>query len=232
MRYVTPEDVAAVFRGRSVAIVGSAPSVLENAPGFVDSHDLVCRVNNYKTGPAQGKRCDVHYSFYGNSIRKTAEALIADGVKLCMCKCPNDKPIDSEWHVRMNKPLGVDFRYIYQARASWWFCDTFVPSTSRFLASFELLHKHIPTTGFSAILDILSFEPRSVYLTGFDFFTSGKHNVDELWRPGDPQDPIGHSPWRELDWLCQNAHRYPLEYDAKIRQMILERQAVLMTTAA
>ena len=95
MRFVTFEDAAARLRGKSVAVVGSAPSCLDNAPGFVDGHDIVVRVNNYKLGPAQGQRTDVHYSFYGSSIRKTAAELERDGVKCCMCKCPNAKPLES-----------------------------------------------------------------------------------------------------------------------------------------
>lgn len=231
MRFVTFEEVATTFRGKTVAVVGSAPSVLQNEPGYVDGHDVVCRVNNYKTGPRQGERCDVHYSFYGNSVRKSAAQLQADGVRLCMCKCPDSKPIQCDWHERNNKVLGIDFRYIYQTRKDWWFCDTFVPGDARFLATFELLGMHIPTTGFSAVLDILACEPHSVYLTGFDFFTSGTHNVDELWRSGDPFDPIGHDPMRELTWLCENAHRYPLDFDGPLRKMVLARQASRMAAA-
>lgn len=225
MRFVTFEDVANRLRGKSIALVGSAPSVIENALGFVDSHDVVVRVNNYKLGLAPGFLTDVFYSFFGQSIRKHAEELERDGVQLCMCKCPNAKPIESEWHERNNKQLGIDFRYIYRARADWWFCDTYVPTVERFMSSFELLGKHIPTTGFAAILDVLSCEPRAVYLTGFDFFASGVHNVDEKWRPGDPADPIGHRPSLERDWLCQNAHRYPLSFDAALTKMIVDRQA-------
>lgn len=230
-RFITFEEVAAQIRGRSVAVVGSGPSVLENAPGHVDSHEVVVRVNNYKTSAAAGFRTDVFYSFFGSSIRKTAEELQRDGVRLCMAKCPNAKPLHSEWHERNNKPLGIDFRYVYEARRDWWFCDTHVPTVERFLEQFELLGKHIPTTGFSAILDVLACEPRSVYLTGFDFFASGVHNVDEKWRPGDPEDPIGHRPDLERDWLCQNTHRHPLSFDNALRKTILARQAEMMAAA-
>lgn len=219
MRFVNFEQMSSHFRGRRVAIVGSAPSVLDNAPGFVDSHDVVMRVNNYKVGPIQGARCDVHYSFYGNSIRKTAEELQRDGVKLCMCKCPNGKPIESDWHERRGKQAGIDFRYIYRERARWWFCDTYVPETERFLASFEMLGRHIPTTGFAAVLDVLACDPAAVYLTGFDFFTSGVHNVDERWKPGDPSDPIGHRPDLEAQWLARNASAFPLEFDSRLKEL-------------
>jgi hypothetical protein len=213
VRFVTFEQVAARMRGKTVAIVGSGPGSLGNEPGFMDSHDIVVRVNNYKTGEQQGYRTDVHYAFYGTSIRKTAPQLQADGVTLCMCKCPDSKPLESEWHERNGRQVGIDFRYIYKNRAPFWFCDTFVPEDARFMEKFDLLDRHIPTTGFAAILDVLACDPKSVYLTGFDFFASGLHNVDEAWRPGDPQDPIGHRPDSEAGWLSSNAHRYPLTFD-------------------
>lgn len=218
MRFVTFAEVAERFHGKSVAIVGSGPSVLANAPGFIDSHDVVVRVNNHKCGPAAGARTDVHYSFYGTSIRKDARELQREGVALCMCKLPNSKPIDSEWHERNRKPEGVDYRYIYRLRESWWFCDTFVPDDARFLAKFDLLGKHQPTTGFAAILDALECEPASVYLTGFDFFSSGVHNVNERWVARNPDDPIRHRPDLEREWVARNAGRFT--FDLKMGEMM------------
>lgn len=230
-RFVSFETVAARCRDKTVAIVGSAPSVLGNIAGFVDGHDVVVRVNNYALGPAQGWRTDVFYSFFGSSIRKRAEELQRDGVTLCMCKCPDEKPIESEWHEKHHKQNGIDFRYIYRDRAKWWFCDTFVPTAHVFLEHFELLGRHIPTTGFAAILDLIECRPRSVYLTGFDFFTSGKHNVTERWRPGNPEDPIGHRPELEAAWLAANASRYPITFDRTLAEMMRQRQAAAEVAA-
>ena len=204
MRFIDREQLIERFTGKSVAIVGSGPGVLQNEPGFIDSHDIVVRVNNYKLTASTGRRTDVHYSFYGSSIRKTEGELRADGVTVCMCKCPNGKFMESEWHRRMNKPHGVDFSYIYRDRTRWWFTDTYVPAMEEFVASFELLNKHIPSTGFSALLLVLGLAPASVYLTGFDFFASRVHNVNEPWRPGNPDDPIGHAPELERAWLAKN----------------------------
>lgn len=208
------------FHGKTVAIVASGPGCLDNEPGFIDSHDIVVRVNNHKLTEGTGFRTDVHYSFYGMSIKKTAEELQAEGVKLILCKCPNDKFIESPWHKRMGKPHGVDFRYIYEERKNWWFCPTYVPTTEEFLASFDLLGQHIPSTGFSAVLLIHSLKPKSIYLTGFDFFSSRVHNTDEPWRPGNPNDPIGHSPERERQWLIENWREYT--FDQRLTQIFEE----------
>lgn len=220
MNFISRSEARKRFEGKSVALVGSGPGAVKNQPGFVDDHQVVTRVNNYKLLGGAGCRTDVFYSFFGTSVRKTAEELRHDGVKLCLCKCPNALAIDSEWHRANGKMAGVDFRYIYERRASWWFCDTFIPTVPEFLVGFELLGRHIPTTGFSAILEILSFEPRSLYLTGFDFFRSGRHNVNEPWQQKNTDDPIGHVPEVELAWLRANIGRYPITTDLTLRALI------------
>jgi hypothetical protein len=220
VRFVNFEQVAQFFCGKSVVIVGSGPGVMDNEPKFIDSHDVVVRVNNYKLATPQGWRTDVHYSFYGTSIRKVAADLKRDGVQLCMCKCPDSKPIESEWHERMGKQAGIDFRYIYKYREQFWFCDTYIPDDEQFLKKFALLDQHIPTTGFSAILDVLACDPRSVHLTGFDFFSSGVHNVDEKWMPGNPQDPICHRPDLEAEWLKRNEGSFPITIDKRLRRFL------------
>lgn len=224
MRFVNRSEVRSRFDGKTVTIVGSGPGCAENEKGRVDSHDVVVRVNNYRLTGRTGKRTDIFYSFFGNSIKKSVDDLKRDGVTLCMCKCPDAHAIESGWHRTHNKMIGVDFRWIYEKRSAWWFCDTFVPSKEEFLATFDLLGRHIPTTGFAAIIDVLSFNPRSVYLTGFDFFRSGLHNVNEPWREKNNNDPIGHVPEKELTWLVHNVSRLPITVDAKL--------AIAMTTAA
>lgn len=203
--------------------------MMVNQPGFIDSFDVVVRVNNYKIVPPNtGRRTDVFYSYFGNAVKKPAHELVRDGVRLCMCKCPNDKAIDSQWHEDRGKTTGTDFRWIYEKRKAWWFCPTYVPTKEDFLTTFYLLGKHVPTTGFSAIVDILSMSPKKIYLTGFDFFTSRKHNIDEPWRSGDPDDPIGHVPERELEWVRTNMERYAIDADAILLNLIhWRRRAVL-----
>lgn len=223
MDFCSKEYVRGVFEGKTVALVGSGPGVLDNKAGFIDSHDVVVRVSNYKIFEETGIRTDVHYSFYGVSINKSQQELIDDGVYLCMCKCPNSKPIQSAWHEIHGKIKGIDFRYIYDYRKNWWFCPTYVPTDDEFLEQFKLLGNHVPTTGFSAILDILSYNPKSLYLTGFDFFTSGVHNVDETWKKNNPQDPIGHIPKEEKRWLINNHHKFPITFDASLKRLIANK---------
>jgi len=208
--------------GKRVVIVGSGPGAVLNAIGFIDSHDVVVRVNNYGHHSNLGNRTDVFYSFFGGSIKKTREELIGDGVRLCMCKCPDAKPIESRWHEQNGRERGVDFHYIYEDRKDFWFCPTFVPDSLHFLQGFKLLGNHVPTTGFSAILDIAALQPKSLHLTGFDFFSSGIHNLNQAWRPGDPRDPIGHVPEREAEYLRlalqAKTWPFPVTMDAAMRK--------------
>jgi hypothetical protein len=214
------ETVRKAIEGKTVAIVGSGPGVLKNKSGFIDSHNVVLRVNNYKLSLEAGNRTDIYYSFFGASIRKQRKDLIRDGVKLCICKCPNAKFMESRWHNQNGKHRGTDFRYIYDGRREWWFCKTYVPTVEEFMESFDLLGGHVPTTGFAAIYEVLKYNPKSVYITGFDFFKSGVHNVNEPWKAGDPNDPICHVPDVELEWLRSNMNNYPIKLDQTLQEII------------
>lgn len=220
MRFVSRSDIRQRFEGKRVAVVGSGPGALGNEPGLVDGFDVVVRVNNYKLSAAAGFRCDVHYSFYGTSIRKARDELKHDGVTLCMVKIPNAHAIESAWHRRRGQMIGVDFRPHFERRKDWWFTDTYVPTVDEFMVSFNVLGKRIPTTGFAAIFDVLSFDPKSLFLTGFDFFTSGIHNVNEPWRrknaDGLDPDPFRHAPERERAWLAGFMIGSPIKVDAAL----------------
>ena len=220
INFCSIETVKKAFEGKRVVVVGGAPSSLKNEIGYIDSFDVVVRVNNYKLFPETGKRTDVFYSYFGGAIRKTKDELKCDGVYLCICKCPNDKAIESEWHRRHGKMNGVDFRYIYRARKDFWFCDTYVPTIYEFAETFNLLDKHVPTSGFGAIYEVLKHNPKSLYITGFDFFSSGLHNVNEIWSKLNKDDPIGHRPDLELKWLKDNVKNYPIVLDGTLKAMV------------
>lgn len=241
MAFCSKTLVRDILQDKIVAIVGSGPGSLSNAPGFIDGHEVVVRVNNYKLMGGTGKRTDVYYSFFGVSIKKLARDLKRDGVRLCMAKCPNAKFMDSAWHRENDAMNGVDFRPIYERRKDWWFCDTHVPTKAEFLKHFKLLGGHVPTTGFAALLDVLQYNPAHVYLTGFDFFESKLHNVNERWKKANAADPIGHVPDAERQWLADNLQRLPISMDKRMANAVQAtidagikaavHQATLQTTA-
>lgn len=231
MRFVPRSEAAKRFEGKSVAIVGSGPGSLSNRPGLVDGHDIVVRVNNYRLYPETGYRTDVFYSFFGTSIKKTRDELMRDGVTLCLCKCPNAHAIESEWHQRNGKMIGVDFRPHYERRArqGFWFCDTYVPTVDEFLVFFNQLGRHMPTSGAAAIFDVFSFRPKSVFLTGFDFFRSNLHNVNEPWEGAgkNSDDPHKHEPEREMAWLRETIRtlNFAVTCDQVLTSILSEKPA-------
>lgn len=221
MRWLSRQEVRPRFEGRTVAVVGSGPGILENKPGVIDGHEVVVRVNNYRCIDYRtGRRCDVFYSFFGSSIRKTADELRADGVTLCMSKIPDAQPIESDWHRRNGKMIGVDFRPHFRRRRDWWFCDTYVPTVAEFMVAFDLLGRHMPTSGFAAVIDVLDFGPKRVHLSGFDFFRSKIHNLKDPWRPKNLDDPIGHVPEAELAWLRRAAPTLPITCDPTLERLL------------
>jgi hypothetical protein len=221
---VSRDDVRQRFENKNVVLVGGGPSAATNPPGFVDEHEVVVRLNKYKLRGGTGRRTDVLYSYFGVSIKKDVDDLRADGVRLCMRKCPDAMTVESSWHRTRNQMVGVDFRYIYQHRVGWWFCDTYIPSLDDFWYGFNLLGGHMTTTGFEALLQIISFNPKSLHLTGFDFFRSRLHNLNDRWRPKKyNDDPVCHVPDRELAWLAKNVDALPITVDP-VMQRILDAE--------
>jgi len=229
------ERVRQHFKGKRVALFGSAPTCLDNDGKWIDQFDLIVRISNFKmVGISKGikydyrdkvgSRTDVFYSFFGSSIRKTREELIHDGVKLCMSKLPNSKPLESKWHVANNKPEGVDYRPHYRRRQQFWFCPTYVPTDDHFLGCFEFLGKHQSTTGFSAIYDLVKCELAELYISGFTFFKPlpGQrilHNINESWREKNNTDPLKHLPGLESDKLRMYCKEYAfIKLDSFLRK--------------
>jgi len=195
-----------LFKGKRIAIIGSAPSATRNKGHNIDNYDYVIRVNNYKIknwSHKLGTRCDVHYAFYGTSIKKSIEELQKDKCMLHMCKCPNDK-----CHESYVSDKGGNFKWIYDNRKFYWGFPVYIPPKEDYMKIFEMLDRHVPTTGFSCICAFIDFEPSELYITGFDFFTSHTHNLNEPWKNNNPSDPIGHKPMEELRLLMKFASEY------------------------
>ena len=140
-----------------------------------------------------------------------------------MCKCPDALVVEHNKMVTWDpKNIGGDFRPIYRRKKNFWFCDTYIPTKEEFMEYFTLLDGHIPTTGFSCILDLLSCKPAELYITGFDGFKSGRHNVNERWRDKSKlrHDPIGHVPELELMLIkAYNKNHKFVRLDKRLRQL-------------
>jgi len=229
--FVDQQYIKSFFKDKRVAIIGSAPSCLDNKGSDINAYDIVVRVNNYKIQGFEdrvGNRTDVFYSFYGSSIKKSREELIKDGVKLCMCKCADADCHTTNWHKKHGKEKGGNFGWIYRARQNFWFCDTYIPTREQYMKFFDLLGGHVPTTGFASILEILETEAKEIYVTGFTFFepmSKGApviHNITDSWKTDkNIDDPVRHLPNLEKKILKDYylSGKYPLEVDSKIKEL-------------
>jgi hypothetical protein len=215
-----------------VAIIGSAPTVLQNQGHIIDGYDEIIRINNFKVKGIDlrrnnydyrskvGTRTDWHYSFYGSSIRTTKEEL--KGIKGHLCKCPNEEIVHlTEWHKKRRLEKGCGWAWIYRARSDFWQAPVYIPTKEHYLKCFHMLSNHVPTTGFSCIWEIINLPVKEIYITGFDFFKSGIHNVNDIWKPGKADDPIKHMPEEELRYLKKWAKEMPeITLDAHLRKLI------------
>jgi hypothetical protein len=59
----------------------------------------------------------------------------------------------------------------------------FIQTEQNFLMNMAAINRTL-TTGMSAILDVLRYNPKEIYVTGFDFFKSKIHH-GRLWKDGD-----------------------------------------------
>lgn len=224
---MTLDEVRDYFKGKRVCVMGSAPSCLDNVGSDIDGYDSVVRVNNFKIVGFEdkvGTKCDVHYSFYGNSIRVNFDYLKLLGVKLHMCKCPNGEPYagiyDYAWHRKHAKgDYGYNFEYIYKLRNGKWIAPVYIPDISHYLQLFNFLGCASPTTGFAAIWELIQCELKELYITGFDFFTSKMHNVNEHWRAGKPDDPLRHEPEREREHVRQWSQLPHVRIDNRLKEL-------------
>lgn len=234
MKTLTLSNLAQIFKDRRVAIIGSAPSARDNTAKFIDGHDEIIRINNFKTVGTDlrghhydyrdkvGYRTDWHYSFYGGSIRTKREDLI--GIKGHLCKCPDKELVHrSQWHEERGLRKACGWAWIYRARTEYWQAPVYIPKVEHYMKCFEMLGGHVPSTGFACIWEFVNLPVKSMYVTGFDFFRSGIHNIDEQWRPGKKDDPIRHIPEKEFEIFKRWAQKMPskIQLDYYLRKQII-----------
>ncbi len=151
---------------KSVVIVGPAPHMKNSNHGnVIDSYDIVCRINKalHVTSLCDsdiGKKTDVLYSCldpqYVGSVSK--EILIKNNVKYVCCSHPYISPFDKfidnyKKEVGEFIPLNIINKQLYDS----------------------LLNKlkSRPNTGFSAIMELLSFDISELHICGITFYQKG-----------------------------------------------------------
>jgi len=198
------EEYKDYIANKKIIVVGPGPFLSGKGLGvFVDSFDIVVRINlgsglckNFSND--FGKRTDVIY--VNQLIRKEfglelptsipngksnfycVQSFVTDNEKCSICK----EAICGECYVEEKQS---NLRY------SHWSCVAYtdyrlIPEKVIILNSTSLKNyvKELPLIGLSAIIHLLSFKPKSIHVTGFDFYDALKHNkgnipITELYAP-------------------------------------------------
>jgi hypothetical protein len=180
-------EIKQFIEGKRVIILGGAPTVKKTNERFTNDFDIIVRMNNYIHFNSIF-RTDLYYSYFGRDIKKEIEELKFEDCRYIMCKYPN--AVFTE-HMDGHEIQGVseDFSWVYEYRKNWFGIPYYVPYLETFIENFRRLNR-IPTTGMSAILDVLRFKPRELYIAGFDFFASKIHH-GKPWKEGDGNHDLG-----------------------------------------
>jgi hypothetical protein len=184
MRRFDPYVNELIF-GKSILIMGSAPSVVKLTPKFMDSFDLICRVNNFSFFN-ECKRTDIWYTMAGRSIKKTTGDLKTGKCKLAFLKTPFRNIVTYNRDGSINKLQSFDSRAHYIKCRKRWFEVPFYLQNVNHWRWLTAQIGQIVTTGLSAIVDLYRFNPKSMHVAGFDFFSSRLHNISV---------PIHLKPW-------------------------------------
>jgi hypothetical protein len=185
---LTEDYVRKFFNKKTVLVLGSAPCVAKLKGDFMNTFDIIVRVNNYKQFNAC-HRTDVFYSFLGGSVKKNIKNIIEDGAQFIFCRCPN---MDFSAHVGGQYFPGKSFdaRPVYKQRENWFKLPYFIQTYKNYRRNYALIDRLL-TTGVSAIVDIKRYDPARLFVAGFDFFTNLIHNVDEVCNLNTGHDFLG-----------------------------------------
>lgn len=185
-----------MFKDKKVIIVGPS-SYLEGMGqgGFIDSFDIVVRINNIhdlnnpKLVEDLGKKTDVIY-FDGSMDNKRFKDYSICSPKLVKCTYP-----ESEWFYEDRCKLNVSILKKH--------FNTEVIDTQKYNDLKTKLDKNLktrPNSGLIAIIDLISLPIKELYITGIDFYRSAYSSyhpdygssdlamIKEVFRKGDNGD--------------------------------------------
>lgn len=173
------EDYVNKFiNNKKILVLGSARCVAHLTTSFMEDFEIIVRCNNYKHFN-ECRRVDIYYSFLGGSIKKSIDDIISDGTKFIFCRCPD---MDFSQHVGGKYIPGRSFdaRPLYKHRREKCFfrIPYYIQTFKNYRHNYHLCDRLL-STGVSAIVDVLRYDPKYVYIAGYDFFTQLFHNTNE-----------------------------------------------------
>jgi Glycosyltransferase family 29 (sialyltransferase) len=162
------------IQGASLAIVGNAGYLarLDQGP-FIDGHDLVLRMNNFRTNGFEGqvgRRCDIFISGFCHDVDLRRPELRAARYIVSSIPANFRKLPDLKIHTRGGEWITAGLLALGRRAA-------YAPDVTGFAGHVTSIGRY-PTTGATAILlaleQLASTCPR-VFITGFSFFEGPTH---------------------------------------------------------
>lgn len=207
--------LSSYLKGKRVVLVGPAPSVIDSAQAaLIDSYDVVVRLNKALPIPKDlqkdiGTRCDILYNCMNPSDDCggviNINTLNKYGVKFLVGAYP---PVDSVGTTKLR--IKTDSLSFYNKNRNNWrsFCYT---DKTHFLSLWKLMR--LPNTGTMAILDLLRFDIKELYITGITFFKGGYirsyRDYDEKGIMNHLKKFNLHNPNKQLDYACERLLKEP-----------------------
>ena len=181
----TSQSFVNMFHNKNVAIVGPSKDLLsKNLGPEIDSYDIVVKINYGYRLPSEdyGSRIDVLYLNKRIQLDHDWENVLnSDGhIKSCTSDVIMNfldslkkqhldlKLIQLNSQSKINQPLSSNI-FMYNIQYS------FMPIIEHFFKEYQFTQTH-PLLGTQAIIEILSCQPKTVKLFGFDFYYRLKEN--------------------------------------------------------
>lgn len=190
------------FRGKRVAIIGGADSAYkEKLGGYIDSYDVVVRINNGvrvidKYKEYIGKRTDfLFHTFYEN--------IEGGGSPIELDLWNNMEVRQVVFSHSLNSSYGHNLRNFVTFNKGQF--SVIHLGDTMCQANIRCVFPYYPTTGLIAIHSILMCEPLEVYVTGITFFRTAHH---QSYRSGS----LDH--WTKLMNSSDSKHNPEVEYQA------------------
>lgn len=199
---MSDEEYGDYLKGKRVIMVSHAASMVDSNQGeFIDSYDVVVRINDSIPLPEGlekdiGTKCDILYSSLAPQFRLTKEKLyqplLDAGVKVVVRPTP----------LKMGR---IDEIKLSSHNVSYWYerlvtaledVDLAVRVVGREPYRTHTIRTNgkLPLTGFASLWDLLEFDITEMYMIGFNFFVGGSYeqyhanpkseNQKEAWKEG------------------------------------------------
>jgi len=207
------------IKGKRVCIVGPANYLLGSSRGeLIDSYDIVVRINTahfaypFSEMLAQdiGSKFDMLFIGAHLESQERYKATYVESMLKSSVACIAHSPF--HWNTGFSVFEKCDNKLIHI-----WEMDMFECAKKK-------LGGNQPRTGFFAMLNVLSCDPKEVFVTGFTMYHGGGHMFLE-YHPLVTLEPINpnHNSIREIVWLKELREEHPnLVLDAELVKQLDE----------